>query len=172
MSHFQQAPLLPSAPQVTPGPTGNLGPTQPPAPQPESAMTPWWKSRLSIGAATLVLGVVIGAAASNGGATSPAMASPTPTVTVSVPAAGGQAPASGPAIAIPEDGTWLVGTDIKPGIYRSSSDGACYWSRLKNTSGDFEAILANGNGGNQVVTVKKTDMAFGSTRCAPWTKVG
>ncbi|MEV0284315.1 MULTISPECIES: hypothetical protein [unclassified Kribbella] len=42
---------------------------------------------------------------------------------------------------------------------------------MKNTSGDFEAILANGNGANQVVTIKKSDKAFESARCAPWTKV-
>ncbi len=146
-----------------------------------------------------MLGLVIGGASGNGGTDSTASAGSTPTVTVSVPAGDGQAPASKvtvtapappaktvqvpgpvktvtapppePAAAIPDDGTWLVGTDVKPGTYRSSSDGDCYWARLKNTSGDFEAILANGNGGNQVVTIKKSDKAFESTRCAPWTKV-
>jgi hypothetical protein len=66
---------------------------------------------------------------------------------------------------------WLVGTDIKPGTYRSSADDSCYWARLKNTNGDLDSILANSNGGNQVVTIKKTDKAFESARCAPWTKV-
>jgi hypothetical protein len=169
--------------------------TLPPKPPGQGAT--WWKSRPAIGAATLVLGILIGSAGGSGQSDT-ATASSTPTVTVSVPA-DGQAPAPavtvtapapaaktvqvpgpartvtaappGPKVAIEEDGTWLVGTDIKPGTYRSSSDGDCYWARLKNTSGDFEAILTNGNGGNQVVTVKKTDKAFESTRCAPWTKV-
>jgi hypothetical protein len=145
-----------------------------------------------------LLGVGIGAAGGNDSTTSNAVAGSTPTVTVSVPADGGApaaavtvtapplaaktvqvpgpvktvtAPPPAPAAAIAEDGTWLVGTDIKPGTYRGSSDGDCYWARLKNTSGDLEGILANGNGANQVVTVKKTDKAFESARCAPWTRV-
>ena len=138
-----------------------------------------------------------GGADSTATANSAASGKAAPTVTVSVPADGPApaevtvtapapaaktvqvpgpvktvtAPPPGPVAAIPEDGTWLVGTDIKPGTYRSSSDDSCYWARLKNTNGDLDAILANGNGGNQVVTVKKTDKAFESAGCAPWTKV-
>jgi len=184
---------------MPPQPFGQLQPPAPPHPQPKTKGSAWWKSRPAIGGAALFLGLVIGAASSNGSTNSTASAGSTPTVTVSVPAEGGQAPGPtvtvtapappaktvqvpgpvktvtapppGPVAAIPEDGTWLVGTDIKPGTYRSSSDGDCYWARLKNTSGDFEAILANGNGGNQVVTIKTSDKAFESARCAPWTKV-
>jgi hypothetical protein len=170
---------------------------QTPPPEPPRQESQWWKSRPAIGAATLVLGIVIGSAGGSGQSDT-AKASSTPTVTVSMPADGkapgpavtvtAPAPAAktvqvpgpartvtaappGPKAAIEEDGTWLVGTDIKPGTYRSSSNADCYWARLKNTSGDLAAILANGNGGNQVVTVKKTDKAFESARCAPWTKV-
>lgn len=202
MSNFQQQP--PTHPQGQPPSWPPQG--QPPLGSPQQVLppktpgdqAPWWKSRIIIGGAALVLGVTIGAAGGGSGTDSAASASSTPTVTVSVPAeAAGPAPAEvtvtapappaktvqvpgpvktvtapppGPAVAIPEDGTWLVGTDIKPGTYRSS-DGDCYWARLKDTSGDFDAIIANGNGGNQVVTVKKTDKAFESARCAPWTKV-
>ena len=107
--------------------------------------------------------------------TQPAKPGPTVTKTVQVPGAKvtvtAQPPA--PAAAIAEDGTWLVGADVKPGTYRSSSSGDCYWARLRNTNGDLDSIIANGNGGNQVVTIKRTDKAFESANgCAPWTKVG
>jgi hypothetical protein len=117
-------------------------------------------------------------AASSGGGQAPA-----PEVTVTAPAPAAKtvqvpgpvktvtAPPPGPAVAIAEDGMWLVGKDVKAGTYRSSSEDTCYWARLKNTNGDLDGILANGNGGNQLVTLKKTDKAFESARCAPWTRV-
>lgn len=145
----------------------------------------------------LFVGVLIGAAA-GGGSDSPASSSSQPTVTTTVPGPAGAtvagptvtkpgptvtvtkpgpaktvtAPPPGPATAISEDGTYLVGTDIKPGTYRNGNEGDCYWERLSNTSGDFDAIIANGNGGNQVVTVKKTDKAFHTERCGEWKKIG
>ncbi len=68
------------------------------------------------------------------------------------------------------DGTHLVGTDIQPGLYRATQD--CYWARLSNTSGEFSAILANGNTrGPAVVQVLETDRAFESKRCGRWTEV-
>jgi hypothetical protein len=173
------APTWPAQGQPQGGTYQPAGPPQ----KPPASTTPWWKSRIIVGAAALLAGVGIGAAGGGDGASSTVSAGATPTVTVSVPADAAPAPTVtvtappaaaktvGPAVAIAEDGTWLVGTDIKPGTYRSSSDGDCYWARLKNTGGDFEAILANGNGGNQVVTIKKTDNAFESARCAPWTRI-
>ncbi|WBQ05079.1 hypothetical protein [Kribbella sp. CA-293567] len=100
-----------------------------------------------------------------------APAPPARTVQVPGPVKTVTAPPPGPAAAIDEDGMWLVGTDIKPGTYRSSSEGSCYWARLKNTNSELDSILANGNGGNQLVTVKKTDKALESARCAPWTRI-
>lgn len=67
-------------------------------------------------------------------------------------------------------GTHLVGTDIQPGIYRGEAgDGffdSCYWARLKDFSGDLDAVLANGNAqGPFYVEVKDSDHAL-ETRCA------
>ncbi|MFF0269684.1 hypothetical protein [Kribbella sp. NPDC004536] len=81
------------------------------------------------------------------------------------------APPPGPKAAITEDGVYLVGTDIKPGTYRNGSEGDCYWARLNSTNGDFDAIIANGNGGNQVITIKKSDKAFETRNCGSWTKI-
>mgnify|MGYP001033397479 CR=1 FL=1 len=62
-------------------------------------------------------------------------------------------------------GTYLVGTDIIPGIYYGevgdSLWDSCYWERLKDLSGEFDAIIANGNGvGQFYVEVKESDFAF------------
>jgi hypothetical protein len=159
MSHFQQQHFRPL------GQIADRAPGQ----QPMSARTPVWMTSLTVGIATFVVGVAVGLVVSNGGTTAPTAFEATPTVTVSVPAT--NEPALAAAIALAQDGTWLVGTDIQPGTYRSSSDESCYWARLANTSGDFDAILSNGNGANQLVTIAKSDNAFESVHCAPWTKV-
>ena len=63
-------------------------------------------------------------------------------------------------------GTYLVGSEIQPGIYRGESlNESCYWARLENLSGEFGAILANDiNTGQFYVEVKNSDFAF-ETRC-------
>jgi len=64
-------------------------------------------------------------------------------------------------------GTYMVGTQIKPGIYRGISHGgdSCYWQRLANLSGSFEAIITDGySSGQFYVQVLATDYAF-STDC-------
>lgn len=62
-------------------------------------------------------------------------------------------------------GTYIVGTDIKPGIYHGYAGPdvsiVCYWERLKDLSGSFDAILANDNSyGQFYLEVKKSDYAF------------
>jgi len=121
-----------------------------------------------------------------------APAAPAPTVTVSGPAVPGptvtvvrteQAAAAavpgggGSGSSIPGDGTYLVGTDVKAGTYRSGvpASGNCYWARLSNTdgSGDTAGILNNNNSaGPSVVTIQRSDKAFESTGCEAWIRVG
>lgn len=56
-------------------------------------------------------------------------------------------------------GTYLVNDEIKPGLYKGS--GNCYWERLKDLSGSFDGIIANGNTNGQFyVEVKDSDKAF------------
>lgn len=67
------------------------------------------------------------------------------------------------------DGTWIVGKDIKPGIYKAEN--VLYWARLKSLSGELDAIIANGNPqGQAYVEIKKSDKAF-KTQGGTWTKI-
>jgi hypothetical protein len=74
---------------------------------------------------------------------------------------------------IPGDGTYLVGTDIKPGTYRSIDNSGCYWERDKSADGSFGSIIANDNvDGQGVVTIKSSDKVFTSSGCSDWKRVG
>ncbi|KAA2256729.1 hypothetical protein F0L68_26105 [Solihabitans fulvus] len=85
--------------------------------------------------------------------------------------------AAGPATEI-APGTYVVGVDIAAGTYRTKGPADsrvpfCYWARLKDTSGNIDAITANGNPqGPTTVTVAATDKAFETSGCSTWTKVG
>lgn len=77
--------------------------------------------------------------------------------------------------AIGGDGTFRVPQDVRPGTYRTGGDAAgnCYWARLRNLSGDLNAVLANGNvTGPTTVTIRRSDMGFQSQGCEEWRKVG
>lgn len=77
-----------------------------------------------------------------------------------------------PSGTIPGDGTFLVGSEIKPGTYRTKAGDACYWARSSGTSGDIGDIIANGNPrGSTVVTIKPTDKSFQTAYCAEWVPV-
>ena len=66
-------------------------------------------------------------------------------------------------------GTYLVGKDIQPGIYRGETGydvlDACYWARLRNLSGGTEAIIAIKNSiGQFYIEIQDGDHAI-ETRC-------
>ncbi|MCI3276266.1 hypothetical protein [Streptomyces cylindrosporus] len=71
----------------------------------------------------------------------------------------------------------MVGTDIKPGTYRTNGPQGglisdCYWARLSSTSGEVKDIIANGTSkGQATVTIASTDKAFTTTGCTTWTRV-
>ncbi|GGM04859.1 hypothetical protein GCM10010129_55520 [Streptomyces fumigatiscleroticus] len=78
------------------------------------------------------------------------------------------------AAAFEGDGDFQVGTDVKPGTYRTTgnSDGMCYWERAKDASGEMDSITANDNvSGTSYVTVKATDKIFKSSGCNDWEAV-
>ncbi|WP_415624174.1 hypothetical protein, partial [Mycobacterium intermedium] len=78
-------------------------------------------------------------------------------------------PASAPKTTIDHDGTFLVGTDIAPGVYSSAGpvgNGTCYWKRLANPDG---ALIDNALSKKpQVVRIEPTDKAFKTDGCQPW----
>jgi hypothetical protein len=66
------------------------------------------------------------------------------------------------------NGSFLVGTDSAPGLYRTDGTGDCYWERLSDLTGDLDAILANDRSVGQVyVDVLPTDVAFPPRTAAP-----
>ena len=72
------------------------------------------------------------------------------------------------------DGDFQVGSDIKPGTYRTTgnTDDVCYWERAKDASGDTDSLLANDNvSGASYVTIKSTDKIFKSSGCKDWEAV-
>ncbi|MET9801474.1 hypothetical protein [Streptomyces sp. NPDC006368] len=78
------------------------------------------------------------------------------------------------AAAIEGDGDFEVGTDVKPGLYRTSGnkDGLCYWERAKDATGETDSILANDNvTGTSYVTIKASDKLFKSSDCGDWEAV-
>jgi hypothetical protein len=86
------------------------------------------------------------------------------------------APALPPGLATTfGEGKFVVGTDIAPGIYRTTGPSGrldCYWERLKRTSGTTDSIIANNLGrGPVTVTIDGNDGAFQTRWCSTWTKV-
>ena len=75
---------------------------------------------------------------------------------------------TGPKSVIPTDGTYLVGTDIQPGMYRSTGSSDCYWARLASL--DTSDIIDNNlSAGPQVVEILHSDRAFLTEGCPRWT---
>ena len=79
----------------------------------------------------------------------------------------------GPQFANFDNGTYIVGIDIRPGTYRTTGGSHCYWERLSGFSGDADDLLANDILENRpgVVTVKETDKGFSSQDCDGWTLI-
>lgn len=93
-----------------------------------------------------------------------AAADPTPS-----PAPPSPSPAPAAKTTMDHDGTFVVGTDILPGIYSSGGpvgNGTCYWKRLGNPDG---ALIDNALSKKpQVVRIEPTDKAFKTDGCQPW----
>lgn len=104
-----------------------------------------------------------------------AKAAPAPTVTKTVTAKPKKTEKPGPRSTFSGDGEYLVGEDIAAGTYKTAgSDGSfgCYWARLKDASGEFDAIIANNNlEGPGRVTLNKGEY-FRTNRCQEWKKAG
>lgn len=99
----------------------------------------------------------------------------TPTASPGVPVPSRKGPEYSPPVPVkvPGDGTWLVGKQVKPGIYQSVAGPLCYWERLAGLSGKYVDLIDNGGfrKGPTLVEVLASDFAFGSQGCGEWVKV-
>ncbi|MEV0176515.1 hypothetical protein AB0I00_36080 [Streptomyces sp. NPDC050803] len=135
------------------------------------------KGKLALGAVVGI--VVIGAVSANGGGDdkSSSNSSDKGSSTSADRKTGGEkdtAKAAEKKVAFAGDGDFQVGSDVKPGTYRSTgnTDGLCYWERAKDSSGEMDSLLANDNVvGTSYVTVKATDKLFTSSDCNDWEAV-
>jgi hypothetical protein len=72
---------------------------------------------------------------------------------------------------IPGDGTFRVGIDIGPGIYRSHpvlGETACSWSRV---SSPWDFVSVDVPRGDTFATIQAGDITFRTQGCAPWQMV-
>ena len=114
----------------------------------------------------LALFIIIGIANSGNSSTS--------TDTASVPQQQVQEPAAPAAPVGPvttfSDGTYVVGTDIVAGTYKTAPSGECYWARIRGTSDESDIIANHLASGPTTVTISSSDGAFVSRSCGQWMK--
>lgn len=94
--------------------------------------------------------------------------------TVALAAAG---TASAAATTLPGDGTFLVGVDIEPGLYVTNGPSGdimgCWAERLSGLSGEYDdTIDSTYEHGRVVVDIAPTDVAFRTSDCQTWTRIG
>jgi hypothetical protein len=66
-----------------------------------------------------------------------------------------------------------VRVDIAPGTYAAKCGSSGYWARLRNFTGELNGIIANDNPrGREIVSIRRTDRGFTSTRCGIWPRLG
>ena len=76
---------------------------------------------------------------------------------------------AGVAAAFSGNGTFAVGSKIKPGTYYSGSTTGCYWARLSGASGSFDEIRGNDIGsGQRMISVQSGDRYVEFSDCGSW----
>ena len=70
------------------------------------------------------------------------------------------------------DGTWVVGTDIAPGSYRTAKPvgSSCYWGVYRSGSNGSDILENDLPGGGQPVVTLAEGQDFKSSRCGTWEK--
>lgn len=133
---------------------------------------------LVVGMLGLCVGGTILAFAVNGSGTTSSTA-PAGTVAASAaPAAPAKTAAAKPRSAIDGEGTFLVGTEVKAGVYSTTVPGdsfvGCYWARLRTV--DTSDIIDNNlvpAGAKVKLTIRSSDKALEIRgECGTWTKIG
>jgi hypothetical protein len=68
---------------------------------------------------------------------------------------------------IDNDGIYLIGPDIQPGIYRTDGGPECYWARLHNH--DIRDVIDSKRiDMSQLIEIKESDTAFLTRNCGLW----
>jgi hypothetical protein len=168
-----------AAPQASGGTTARRAPTPPDATQ--GAPRKNWFLRHKVLSVVLAVVVILIIAGIAGGGGSSGDSSPSATDTPS--SSPSQSPSSAPSVKatkspkpkpqVPSyaDGTYRIGRDIKPGTYRSSVRGTCYWATLRGFGGNISDIIQNGNNSPAIVTLVRTDRGFQTQGCGDWKNV-
>ncbi|MDT7770391.1 MAG: hypothetical protein QOI30_3408 [Mycobacterium sp.] len=99
----------------------------------------------------------------------------TASVGCAVPAGDAAAEPFPPVPFMEYDGTYIVGKDIRPGLYMTlgaRGDGMCSWLRLSSIgSGDASHIIDRGGSSDaQYALISPTDKAFETHGCQTWSK--
>lgn len=66
------------------------------------------------------------------------------------------------------EGIYLVGSDIRPGTYKSAGGDGCYWARHNKANDILDNHIGNGP---TVVTVRSSDFSLEVNNCATFRKV-
>ncbi len=129
---------------------------------------------LAIIAIALALNDDGGRSVTDFGATTAPQASPSvvPSASSTTPAVA--AASSPPTLPAPgsgtfSNGTWLVGEEIAPGIWRAIRSRTCSWKRLASIEGDTDVVA--GSGSHLTVEIAASDAAFWSEGCGWWTQI-
>jgi hypothetical protein len=174
-------------PLYPPGPVHNSASTTAPTPpKPKKPKRFGWP--ILIITAVVALGVgIVGGIFVGSGDDSATTAGPTATVTATGTAEAESGPTASKAPTAkkttrpePEstmnEGTYEIGVDAKPGRYKTrvpEDSSGCYWEKLKDDSGGFNSLIANGDvnpGGRVSITLKRGEF-FNSEDCGTWTRV-
>jgi hypothetical protein len=67
------------------------------------------------------------------------------------------------------NGTWLVGEEIAPGIWRAIRSRTCTWRRLSSIEGATDQVAAAGT--YLTVEIQPSDAAFWSDGCGWWSQI-
>jgi hypothetical protein len=183
-------PMQPQRPVFTQPPAGN-GPGMPPGSGRVTATKrAWFKSPWVLAPVTFIVGLVIGLTTADGSTASAAAgatttvtatstktadAKPAATVTVTGPAVTVTAAAAPAAPAAPagiKDGSYMVGTEIALGTWKSSGGGSLCYADTTDQAGNILEQEVGASGANVIIRIKAGAYTFKSSGCGTWTKVG
>jgi hypothetical protein len=151
----------------------------------------WWMRGWVIALAALIVGVVIGSAGGKAKTvtvtrdvagpvttdttteTATATVTTTPTKVVATRTVKVTVTFTPPPASPFSDGQYLVGPEVKPGVYHTSGEGGCYYARLANLNGAVDSIIVNDNiSGPTTIEISSSDKAIQVSGGCTWAKIG